>query len=30
MKFTKKREFVYDENKIFEWRLGYSYVQYIV
>ena len=24
MKFTKKREFIYDDNKFIEWRIGYS------
>lgn len=24
MKFTKKREFIYDENKFMEWCIGYS------
>lgn len=24
MKFTKKRELIYDDNKFIEWRIGYS------
>ena len=24
MKFTKKRELIYDENRLIEWRIGYS------